>query len=324
MAYKLTPQTGDTTAIPQLVMAHLARTDGDTIRVALYILQTGETDPRGLAKTLGLKSIEAAKRALQYWAGAGLLHKERAMPVPEAQTKTEQEKLAEIDLSSLQDPRVAFLCEEAQNMLGKPLSRNELLRLVSLYLNDGWQPDVVLLCCGEVVRQGRHTVAAVSRELDRWREAGVETGEDADQYLQRQQKREDWWVEAAKLFDMDPAALTRWERGAIVRWHEEWAFTAAMIEEALLHAEGKRTVRYVDGILRSWHAQGLTTVAAVRGNGQLVGSNILATRKRGGQNGQAAAKTPSGTPQHSWNSIVRQDLEQFMKELEGTNDAYEG
>ena len=50
-----------------------------------------------------------------------------------------------------------------------------------------------------------------------------------------------------------------------------------MIEEALLRADNHRTVRYVDGILRSWYAQGLTTVSAVRGQGQLAGSNILTT-----------------------------------------------
>ena len=82
MAYKLAEQHGDSTAVPQLVMAHVARTDGDTVRVALYILQTGETDPKALAKKLGLKSVEAAKRALQYWTGAGLLVKERALPQP--------------------------------------------------------------------------------------------------------------------------------------------------------------------------------------------------------------------------------------------------
>lgn len=78
---------------------------------------------------------------------------------------------------------------------------------------------------------------------------------------------------------MDPGALTRWERGAIARWHEEWGVGREMIEEALLRAGSKNTVRYVDGILRSWRAQGITTVAAARGQGQLSGSNILATER---------------------------------------------
>ena len=199
-----------------------------------------------------MPSIEAAKRAMQYWAGAGLLVSDRDAPLP----KTEMQKASAIDLTTLNDPYVSVLCEEAQTAFGKALSRTEMQRLVSLYLNDGWQPDVVLLCCAEVARQGRRTVGA----------------------------------------------LSRWERGAIARWHEDWRFGADMIEEALLRADNHRTVRYVDGILRSWYAQGLTTVSAVRGQGQLAGSNILTTGAK-----PAAPKTDLF--QTNWNDVFDDDTE---------------
>ena len=62
-----------------------------------------------------------------------------------------------------------------------------------------------------------------------------------------------------------------------------------MIEEALLRAGNKTTIRYVDGILRAWRAQGITTVAAARGQGQLSGSNILATERPAPQQPAAAS-----------------------------------
>ena len=65
MGYRLAGNTGDTLAVPQLVLTHLRQTDGDTIRAALYILQTRDTDPRTMARALALPSIETAKRALQ-------------------------------------------------------------------------------------------------------------------------------------------------------------------------------------------------------------------------------------------------------------------
>ena len=175
MGYKLAASNGDTLAVPQLVLTHLTQTDGDTIRAALYILQTHDTDPRTMARALALPSIEAAKRTLQYWAGAGLLVSERgAAPAPAAEP-------ARVDLASVaNDPYVAVLCQEAQSIFGKTLSRSEMQRLVGLYLNDGWQPDVILLCCAEVTRLGRRTIAAVTHLLARWREDGVETGEDAE------------------------------------------------------------------------------------------------------------------------------------------------
>ena len=77
-----------------------------------------------------------------------------------------------------------------------------------------------------------------------------------------------------------------------------------MIHEALLHAEAHRTVRYVDGILRSWRAQGLTTVAAVRGKGQLAGSNILSTGQR-----PAGAAAKKDLFHADWNAVFDDDSE---------------
>ena len=275
MPYKLAPYNGDTLAVPQIVLTHLAQADGDTVRTALYVLQTGDTDPRTIARALGLTSVEAARRALQYWAGAGLLENTKAAP-PAVPAEV---NAAKIDLANLNDPYVSVLGEEAQTAFGKTLSRSEMQRLVSLYLNEGWQPDVILLCCAEVARQGRRSVAAVARELARWREDGVESGEDAERYLRKVKQREDWCADAAAQFGIEPTALTRWERSAIARWHEEWGIGREMIDEALLRAGSKNTIRYVDGILRAWRAQGITTVAAARGQGQLAGSNILATER---------------------------------------------
>lgn len=299
MGYRLAAQNGDTVAVPQVVFAHLPRAEGDAVRVALYLLGGGAAEPRTIAHDLGLKSIEAAKRALQYWAGAGLLEKDSAAPAaPEPAP-------VKIDLAALNDPYVAVLCQEAQAALGRALGRSEMLRLVELYLNDGWQPDVILTCCAEAARQNRPTAAAVCRELQRWREAGVETGEDAERYLKQEALRTQRWAQTAALFGAGADKLTRWERTAITRWYEEWGFDDAMIEEALLHAEAHRTVRYVDGILRAWRAQGLLTVDAVRGKGQLAGSNILSTGAR-----PAAATAKKDLFHADWNAVFDDEPEE--------------
>ena len=299
MGYRLAAQNGDTVAVPQVVFAHLPRAEGDAVRVALYLLGGGAAEPRTIAHNLGLKSIEAAKRALQYWAGAGLLEKDSAAPAaPEPAP-------VKIDLAALNDPYVAVLCQEAQAALGRALGRSEMLRLVGLYLNDGWQPDVILTCCAEAARQNRPTAAAVCRELQRWREAGVETGEDAERYLKQEALRAQRWAQTAALFGAGADKLTRWERTAITRWYEEWGFDDAMIEEALLHAEAHRTVRYVDGILRAWRAQGLLTVDAVRGKGQLAGSNILSTGAR-----PAAATAKKDLFHADWNAVFDDEPEE--------------
>ena len=45
MGYRLADNTGDTLAVPQLVLTHLCQTDGDTIRAALYICRPATPTP---------------------------------------------------------------------------------------------------------------------------------------------------------------------------------------------------------------------------------------------------------------------------------------
>ena len=157
MGYKLAASNGDTLAVPQLVLTHLTQTDGDTIRAALYILQTHDTDPRTMARALALPSIEAAKRTLQYWAGAGLLVSERgAAPAPAAEP-------ARVDLASVaNDPYVAVLCQEAQSIFGKTLSRSEMQRLVGVVL----KRRLAARCHSALLRRGHPSGAAHHRRRD--------------------------------------------------------------------------------------------------------------------------------------------------------------
>ena len=141
MIYRLKELQGDTIAVPQLVFSKLGIAEEYNVRVALYVLATGITDPDKICADLKLRSRISAESALSFWAGAGLLVSERgAAPAPAAEP-------ARVDLASVaNDPYVAVLCQEAQSIFGKTLSRSEMQRLVGLYLNDGWQPDVSLLC----------------------------------------------------------------------------------------------------------------------------------------------------------------------------------
>jgi len=56
---------------------------------------------------------------------------------------------------------------------------------VSLYVNESIPVDVILLCAAHIASQDRHSVTQLERELDRWAQEGVTTGQEAEEYLQR-------------------------------------------------------------------------------------------------------------------------------------------
>lgn len=297
MEYTLKPQNGDTLAVPQLVVNQLERTDGDTIRVALYLLKGGSADPAQIARDLGLKSNRTAENALQFWVGAGLLEKKRTVnlqPLP----ATDTQRLNE---AAFRDPMVSVIVEEVQMHFGKMLSHSELIRLTSLYQEEQYPADVILPCVSHMAaQQQKCTVGRLAIELSRWREAGVETGADVENYLRREQQRRQREADVAPLFGLKAEELTMTQKNSVHKWFESWGFDLPMVREAIIHAEGKNTIRYVSGILRAWHAQGFTQPAQVRGSGSLQGSNITATA--------AAAQKPTsgaiqGVFQQDWNSV---------------------
>ncbi len=68
--------------MPQLIFSKLGIAEEYNVRVALYVLATGITDPDKLCADLKLRSRMTAESALSFWAGAGLLerYEENAAP----------------------------------------------------------------------------------------------------------------------------------------------------------------------------------------------------------------------------------------------------
>lgn len=279
MTYRIVRQNGDSIAVPQLVFHQLSGADEASVRVALYVLATGSTDPRDIARALHLKSPRTAERALLWWAGAGLLevaHPEEG-PAP-APAEKSLPTIAQINEASLRDPMIAVLTAETQNALGVSLGHSALQQLVALYLNEEYPIDMILPCAAYVAGCGRHSVAALRQELRRWRADGVETGEQAEAYLERLARRRQSQKAVAEMLGLSPENLTLTERTRIAQWSEEFGYGEDMVREALLHAGEKREVRYLHGILKAWHAKGWRTVQDVRGGGALTGSNLRADR----------------------------------------------
>lgn len=142
MPYKLAPCHGDTLAVPQTVLAHLAQADGDTVRAALPIYRPAPTRVP-LPGRRALPSIEAAHLPNAILGGrrtAGICRRQGARRAGRRPSGPDRPG---------QPGRPVCGGPVRHERPWAALSRSELQRLVGLYLNEGWQPDVILLCCAE-------------------------------------------------------------------------------------------------------------------------------------------------------------------------------
>ena len=266
MIYRLKEQKGDAIAVPQLVFSKLGIAEEYNVRVALYVLATGVTDPEKICADLKLRSKMSAESALAFWAGAGLLerYEENAAPGEEPSAPAPM-TWAEITAASRTDPMISSLIDCAQAGFARPLTHGEMEKLVNLYIVEGFAPETVMLCVAYVASRGKRTMGAVSHELKVWRAEGVESGEQADAHLQLLALRAQREQYVSGLLGIAESELTLGGRKAIARWYEVYGYDDAMVEEAAVQAGAKRDLWYWNSILKTWNAKGLRTVHDVRG-----------------------------------------------------------
>ena len=265
MIYRLKELKGDTIPVPQLIFSKLGIAEEYNVRVALYVLATGVTDPEKICADLKLRSRISAESALSFWAGAGLLERydENAAPGAEPSAPALM-TWAEIAAASRTDPMISSLIDCGQTSFARPLTHTEMEKLVNLYVQEGFAPEAVMLCVAYVASRGKRTMAAVTHELKVWRAEGVETGEQADAHLKLlalRQSREEY---VSSLLQITPEELTLGGRKAIARWYEVYGYDDAMVQEAAVQAGPKRDLWYWNSILKTWNAKGLRNIHDVR------------------------------------------------------------
>lgn len=286
MIYRLKELKGDTIAVPQLVFSKLGIAEEYNVRVALYVLATGVTDPDKICADLKLRSRTSAESALSFWAGAGLLERYEENAAPGAEPSTPAPMTwAEIAAASRTDPMISSLIDCAQTGFARPLTHKEMERLVNLYVQEGFAPETVMLCVAYVSSCEKRTLAAVSHELKVWRAEGVETGEQADAHLKLLELRKSRELYVSSLLAIPESELTLGGRKAIARWYEVYGYDDAMIQEAAVQAGAKRDLWYWNSILKTWNAKGLRTIHDVRGPVAISGAS---------RNLRVDRETPSG------------------------------
>ena len=130
MIYRIKELKGDTIPVPQLIFSKLGIAEEYNVRVALYVLATGITDPDKLCADLKLRSRISAESALSFWAGAGLLERydENAAPGAEPSAPAPM-TWAEIAAASRTDPMISSLIDCAQTGFARPLTHSEMEKL---------------------------------------------------------------------------------------------------------------------------------------------------------------------------------------------------
>jgi DnaD/phage-associated family protein len=258
--------------------------DGAAALVYLHIARCGgEISPGRAAKTLNLPEKDVAA-AIERLFSLGLIKRASGEGAPAIKTAPVKDELPEYSIEEVRHEITsgsvfAALVKEVQKDLGKILTSDDLVRLFGMYDYLGLPPDVIYhlvrFCIDEHTRrygEGRRpTIRYIEKVAYSWEREGVKTLEDAEAYISRLERQRDRMSEILRILQIRDRLPSATERRYIEGW-VELGIAPELIEMAYdktLVQTGRLAWKYLDTILKSWHAAGLkTTQDVLRADGK--------------------------------------------------------
>lgn len=172
-----------------------------------------------------------------------------------------------------EDDAFQSVIDEAQRIMGKNLSSNDLKILFGFYDYLGLPAEVIMVLINYCVQrteeksgEGRRPVfRTIEKEAYYWANNGITTLDDAEAYILRQKERGSKRMQAAKELDIEGRKLTETE----TKWLDKWLdmeFDMDVLREAFdrtVTNTGKMAWKYMDTILTNWHDKGIHTKADI-------------------------------------------------------------
>ncbi len=258
----------DNLSLPiKFIDEYLPKADPLYVVVYLYAfryISQGDAVPENakIAATLGIKERDVFD-AMKYWRELGFnLGSKSVLKTMHKSIYTPDE----IAKSTLNDKKLKLLFEEVQSTLGKFLSSADLQTLFWIYDYLGLNTQVIIMIVIYAKKIGKASMHYVEKVAFDWAEKGIDTVKKAEKLLARLDEMRTYEHHIKKLFGVKDRDFTPSERAVI----EEWQTTSKPSDELLLSAfdininrQGKLSIRYINGILKSWTEKGINTAAQI-------------------------------------------------------------
>ena len=301
-------------AVPSSVVdKYIKLADGASLKLLLYLLRHGgeQFTEEQLRDALNIKRGGELEDAAMFWFQRGIIRMddgeltptddsvqerlpEAGEPEPEKMQTSSLRKVAVNNGSAIYtagdiaqriktDGAIEFLFKEVQQLYGRPLKNPEsrvVLQLTDFY---GLPAEVAIMLMKYCFRIGKTSQNYILTAAQDWVNENIRTVDEADQYLQKLEKRYSVEEHLRQAMDMKTTFSPN-QLNFIKTWTEEWGFGEDMIilaYQITLDNKGSLNFNYTNKILENWKNAGVyTTDDAKRSSRGVPGE---APQKAGGE-----------------------------------------
>lgn len=179
-------------------------------------------------------------------------------------TTSARPRISRTDVTEISrsDPSLAQLLQEAQSVLGGPLSSVDSEILAALYTYYGMPVDVILMLLQYCVSIGKSNMHSIEKMAANWAEKNINSHERAEQELMRLTQAGENEAKIIRAFHLQGRGLSAKEKEFTERWFalglDERVIAYAC--ESTLDRTGKASFPYADKMIVSWKAKGIQEV----------------------------------------------------------------
>lgn len=273
-------------AVPAaLVDKHIKLATESQLKVILYLLRHSgeEITSESLSRSLAVSEQEI-RNALDFWMERGLIAENSgelappktmltdngsvsssADPVSKQKTHEKHTALSRavrpdpvfVAKVTGEDKNLVGLLDEAQTVLGKPLSPGDTATLVMLYTTFNMPCEVLALLINYVATSGSGGIRTVEKMGIAWSDKGINTVETAEAEIERLTISHQAWGRVSALLGIrNVGKPTKSQQEHAYCWTVTWGFNDEMILEAYercVNTKGEYNIKYINAILKRWY-----------------------------------------------------------------------
>lgn len=159
------------------------------------------------------------------------------------------------------DEELALLVNEVQSLFGKTLSNSDISTLLMLKDTCGLPLDVILMLVQYCISIGKGNMRTVEKIGIGWADDGIYSLEAADNKIRQiKQTNKNFAVVSSSFGLSNVGSPTKKQLEYGDKWVGEWKFSPEMLREAYercVDTKGVMNLKYIDGILKRWNANGI-------------------------------------------------------------------
>lgn len=163
-------------------------------------------------------------------------------------------------------PEVKEMFYEIQQLMRRPLSTNERLKVLDWMSDYGITPDVIIRAFQYSVEQrGVKNISYTAAIIRSWYDKGIITIEKVDEELSKSDVRFTSYIKILKFLGLNTNTIGDHSKNIINKWFDTWGFSLEIILKACENSANipNPNLKYIDKILNDWYTNGIKTLADV-------------------------------------------------------------